>query len=178
MIIVLFKCLWINLIGWWFSEVHNIAKFMGPTWGPSGSCRPQMFMGPTWGPSGSCRPQMGPMLAPWTLLSGIRYSMHKRDQWEELRPVHCCSGRVGNIGAMLMQCGLRNSLYEMKIDWDGGLAWVQESFLICHYILNYCYRYNWYFMVFISLVLEGLRLFSLTCVCCLNTSSFLPYLSL
>ena len=27
-------------------------------------------MGPTWGPSGSCRPQMVPMLAPWTLLSG------------------------------------------------------------------------------------------------------------
>ena len=30
-----------------------------------------MFMGPTWGPPGSCRPQMGPMLAPWTLLSGL-----------------------------------------------------------------------------------------------------------
>ena len=29
------------------------------------------FMGPTWDPSGSCRPQMGPMLAPWTLLSGV-----------------------------------------------------------------------------------------------------------
>ena len=28
------------------------------------------FMGPTWGPTGSCRPHMGPMLAPWTLLSG------------------------------------------------------------------------------------------------------------
>ena len=28
------------------------------------------FMGPTWGPSGSFRPQMGPMLVPWTLLSG------------------------------------------------------------------------------------------------------------
>ena len=27
------------------------------------------FMGPTWGPPGSWRPQMGPMLAPWTLLS-------------------------------------------------------------------------------------------------------------
>ena len=27
------------------------------------------FMGPTWGPPGSCRPQMGPMLAPLTLLS-------------------------------------------------------------------------------------------------------------
>ena len=29
------------------------------------------FMGPTWGPPGSCRPQMGPMLAPWTLLCGL-----------------------------------------------------------------------------------------------------------
>ena len=29
------------------------------------------FMGPTWGPPGSCRPQMCPILAPWTLLSGI-----------------------------------------------------------------------------------------------------------
>ena len=29
------------------------------------------LMGPTWGPPGSCQPQMGPMLAPWTLLSGL-----------------------------------------------------------------------------------------------------------
>ena len=29
------------------------------------------FMGPTWGPPGTCRPQMGPMWAPWTLLSGM-----------------------------------------------------------------------------------------------------------
>ena len=28
------------------------------------------FMGPTWGPSGADRAQVGPMLAPWTLLSG------------------------------------------------------------------------------------------------------------
>ena len=32
------------------------------------------FMGPTWGPSGADRTQVGPMLAPWTLLSGIRWS--------------------------------------------------------------------------------------------------------
>ena len=38
-----------------FDRVHpQIARFM-----------------PTWDPPGSCRPQMGPMLAPWTLLSGI-----------------------------------------------------------------------------------------------------------
>ena len=29
------------------------------------------YMGPTWGPSGASRFQVGPMLAPWTLLSGI-----------------------------------------------------------------------------------------------------------
>ena len=29
------------------------------------------FMGPTWGPLGDERTQVGPMLAPWTLLSGI-----------------------------------------------------------------------------------------------------------
>ena len=34
------------------------------------------FMAPTWGPSGSCRPQMGPMLAPWTLLSGMFNTLH------------------------------------------------------------------------------------------------------
>ena len=36
------------------------------------SISPQIsrFIGPTWGPPGSCWPQMGPMLAPWTLLSG------------------------------------------------------------------------------------------------------------
>ena len=30
-----------------------------------------MFMWPTWGPPGSCRPQVGPMLVPRTLLSGL-----------------------------------------------------------------------------------------------------------
>ena len=30
-----------------------------------------IFMGPTWGPPGSSWPQIGPMLAPWTLLSVI-----------------------------------------------------------------------------------------------------------
>ena len=53
------------------------------------------FMGPTWGPPGSCRPQMGPMLAPWTLLSGIpsmRYVAwrHSRDYYLYLVTPHLC----------------------------------------------------------------------------------------
>ena len=37
------------------------------------------FLGPKWGPPGSCRPQIGPMLALWTLLSGncIKYEGFK-----------------------------------------------------------------------------------------------------
>ena len=53
------------------------------------------FVGPTWGPPGSCRPQMGPMLAPWTLLSGIpsmRYVAwcHSRDYYLYLVTPHLC----------------------------------------------------------------------------------------
>ena len=42
------------------AEVAQIAKFMGPTWGPPGSCRPHV----------------GPMLAPWTSLSGRLLALH------------------------------------------------------------------------------------------------------
>ena len=38
-------------------------------------------MRPTWGPPGSCRPQMGPMLAPWTLLSGLLYKGWVQETW-------------------------------------------------------------------------------------------------
>ena len=42
------------------------------------------FMGPTWGPSGADRTQVGPMLAPWTLLSGLflfRFQFCCRHYW-------------------------------------------------------------------------------------------------
>ena len=45
------------------------------------------FMGPTWGPPGSCRPQMGPMLVPWTLLSGnIPVLVHW--EWSAIRALN------------------------------------------------------------------------------------------
>ena len=37
------------------------------------------FMGPTWGPSGADRTQVGPMLAPWTL-SGHRWFLSQKGQ--------------------------------------------------------------------------------------------------
>ena len=38
------------------------------------------FMWPTWGPPRSCWPQVGPMLAPWYLLSGVDF-IHVRCCW-------------------------------------------------------------------------------------------------
>ena len=38
------------------------------------------FIGPTWGPPVSCRPQMGPMLAPRTVLSGYIFNCNFLDE--------------------------------------------------------------------------------------------------
>ena len=38
------------------------------------------FMGPTWGPSGADRTQVGPMLASWTSLSGTLYGI-TQNRW-------------------------------------------------------------------------------------------------
>ena len=55
------------------------------------------FMGPTWGPPGSCRAQMGPMLAPRTLLSGTPFKLihddvikwkHFPRYWPFVRGIH------------------------------------------------------------------------------------------
>ena len=44
------------------------------------------FTGPTWGLPGSCRPQMGPMWAPWTLLSGKFYTVSSLLQHSQQTP--------------------------------------------------------------------------------------------
>ena len=59
----------------WGDIVDKLFLKMGSKWPSSNSPQKEThqiakFIGPTWGPPGSCRPQMGPMLAPWTLLSG------------------------------------------------------------------------------------------------------------
>ena len=54
-------------------------------WSVEDSSQIARFMGPTWGPPGSCRPQLGPMLAPWTLLSGLSHTVCKYSLEEQ----HC-----------------------------------------------------------------------------------------
>ena len=50
----------------WYS-LKRTDKYRGLLWIDTQIAK---FMGPTRGPPGSCRPQMGPMAVPWTLLSG------------------------------------------------------------------------------------------------------------
>ena len=44
------------------------------------------FMRPTWGPPGSCRPQMGPTLAPWILLSRLCYAVFGTKRFTQSPP--------------------------------------------------------------------------------------------
>ena len=54
---------------WWSSSMmHTGMMPMFHMW--QGRTPIARFMGPTWSPSGANRTQVGPMLAPWTLLSG------------------------------------------------------------------------------------------------------------
>ena len=47
-------------------------SFSEAIWDCVGACSLiARLMGPTWGPSGADRTQVGPLLAPWTLLSGF-----------------------------------------------------------------------------------------------------------
>ena len=73
----------------WVSRIRSLRSDQGASLGVSDALslvrdRPvntqiAPFMGPTWGPPGSCPPQVGPMIAPWTLLSGyFPMSWHTR----------------------------------------------------------------------------------------------------
>ena len=81
------------------------------------------FMGPTWGPPGSCRPQMGPMLAPRTLLSGIwsyKITWEPSQMWA--RPWHW---RAGNY--IFLLCDMPLPFLQMCLSDCQWLFWIQMT---------------------------------------------------
>ena len=69
------------------------------------------FIRPTWGTPGSCRPQMSPMLAPWTLLSGtVLYSMERLDKIDIFSVKEMPSGAIiqGITSSQPSWCGERS----------------------------------------------------------------------
>ena len=67
----------------------RIFKWVATTWLLNRVAGSQIakFMGPTWGPPGSWRPHMGLMLAPWNLLSGMVSPVMTTGQQVPLRAV-------------------------------------------------------------------------------------------
>ena len=57
------------ILAWISPNLHSIHNGCIIEFITRGATQIAKFMGPTWGPSGSCWPQVGPTLAPWTLLS-------------------------------------------------------------------------------------------------------------
>ena len=84
------------------------------------------IIGPTWGPPGSCRPQMGPMLAPWTLLSGmpgwlvVKVIQGIQEPWSVWDP---CSGRS----------------YHFKV-WFMGILHTRDNIRIVSHTSAYFYH--------------------------------------
>ena len=81
-------------------------------------------MGLTWGPPGSCRPQMGPMLAPWTLLSG------NLNQWDLLAHINGLVQERRNSSALAME--LRLSCINPSICI--AKPWWFKMEITCHYM--------------------------------------------
>ena len=60
-----------SLLYSWNETMHFVSHFFIDGWTYPQACTLiARFIGLTWGPSGADRTQVGPMLAPWTLLSG------------------------------------------------------------------------------------------------------------
>ena len=94
----------LSYVEWYWEDVNMVAPWLLMTWHHKEPRQKQpccwrychwklwsqsliiRFMGPTWGPSGANRTQVGPMSAPWTLLSGIpknlrtKFSVSKLEQ--------------------------------------------------------------------------------------------------
>ena len=85
-------------------------------------------MGPTWGPPGSCQPQIGPMLTPWTLLWRIPQDIECTVQWLD----NLCLNIVEGQGPS--DVGQRNQaryLYQLNLELAGGCC-TEWQLLITH----------------------------------------------
>ena len=100
---------------------------------------------PTWGPPGSCRPQMGPMMSPWTLLWGISYcaKMTLTSIVSEVWPgldncsFNCCSSIVACLERVIRYEVVRIvAPYQEYISLYK--AWIRVWYLGYDWDQNYC----------------------------------------
>ena len=116
------------------------------------------FMGPTWGPSGADRTQVGPMLAPWTSLSG---GLALTIAWYNNNHVHY-SGDILYLWAMDQNELWRVMLYQYKmayLQYGCRCVWCDASFtciginmiMRClHVDAEYRVWLNWYSLMTVT----------------------------
>ena len=82
-------------------------------------------MGPTWGPSGTARTQVGPILAPWTLLSGLNIS----------QKFLTCEWKCAHFCSRMEHCGIWNKciLGFMKLVYWGNSQSKYDGFAVVVY---------------------------------------------
>ena len=80
------------------------------------------FLWPTWGTPGSCRTQMGPMLAPWTLLSGNRLLIIKVKS-------------INNIWDKIPCMWHYKHLRDTTVNYFLCVVWIQMTYV---YTSNHC----------------------------------------
>ena len=70
-------------------------------------------MGPTWGPPGSCRPKMGPMLAPWILLSGYHWICNYTTPYDSVIFTSCLNvaSPVFSVGQTAVECSPHSHVF-------------------------------------------------------------------
>ena len=78
------------------------------------------FLGPTWGPPGSYRPQMGPMLAPGTLLSGhLHYRLR---QTLAICSTYLLQDKIeANLQTIILSAILSIVLERQSLHWNRAL---------------------------------------------------------
>ena len=100
------------------------------------------FMGPTWDPPGSCRPHMGPMLVPWTLLSVVISACV---------PLNCCICLVLLQFCWIYTCVLHNlySLCRARISYKhkhNTPAWLHLHICMLSFSFICILEYNWLYI--------------------------------
>ena len=101
------------------------------------------IMGPTWAPSGADRTQVGPMLAPWTLLSEILCDkICDEKKWQPLCPGHVCAQShwyiyyIYNFPSFQLQLTRASNIYcVLPVLFDIIKKWHKHTHIWCVLII-------------------------------------------
>ena len=107
----------------------------GRKYGTAAIAQRARFTWPTWGPPGPCRPQLGPMLAPWTLLSGWVFHPGNHIQGPQsilsFNQLSTTDMKIGHMQILSIGTDLQIS----SIDLSGMTGWQDNNTIMDHYVL-------------------------------------------